>query len=106
LSSDKKKVFSVSSDSSLKIFSTESSEQLRSYIVGDLALSCCALTPDEKTIIIGSWNNNIYSYSIDYGRVIDTLLSHDDAVSCLKLRGDILVSGSWDTTFKVFFLFF
>lgn len=42
-----------------------------------------------------------YVYSVDYGRVVDSALAHDDAISCMDLRDDILVSGSWDSTLKV-----
>jgi len=52
-------------------------------------------------MIIGSWDNNIYVYSVDYGRVSETVTGHDDAVSCLRLRGDSLISGSWDSTVKL-----
>jgi len=66
-----------------------------------LALSACQLAPEEKNIIIGSWDNNIYIYSVDYGRVSETLAAHDDAVSCLCLRNENLISGSWDSTVKL-----
>lgn len=42
-----------------------------------------------------------YVYSVDVGRVVESMCAHDDAVSCLVMRKDILVSGSWDTTTKV-----
>ncbi len=42
-----------------------------------------------------------YLYSVGFGSVIDTVSAHDDAVSCLCLRRDILISGSWDATVKV-----
>ena len=100
ISKDRNRIFSVGSDSALKMYSVQTKEQLRSFVIGDLALSSCALSADEKNILIGSWNNNIYSYSIDFGRIIETLPAHDDAVSCLRLKGQSLVSGSWDTTFK------
>jgi len=38
---------------------------------------------------------------VDYGRASETVPAHDDAVSCLCLNGDTLVSGSWDSTVKV-----
>ena len=43
-------------------------------------------------------------YSVDYGRVSETIAAHDDAVSCLCLRGENLLSGSWDSTVKVYFI--
>jgi factor associated with neutral sphingomyelinase activation len=43
---------------------------------------------------------DIYTYSVDYGRVNDTLTAHDDAVQCLALSESTLASGSWDSTLK------
>jgi factor associated with neutral sphingomyelinase activation len=42
-----------------------------------------------------------YVYSVDYGRVVDSVLAHDDALSCMDMSDDVLVSGSWDSTLKV-----
>jgi len=39
-------------------------------------------------------------YSVDYGKVVETLAGHDDAVSCMSLTGDTLVTGSWDCAVK------
>lgn len=39
-------------------------------------------------------------YSVEYGKVIDTLIGHDDAVSCMSLTADTLVTGSWDSAVK------
>jgi WD40 repeat protein len=38
---------------------------------------------------------------MDYGRVIDSHYAHDDAISCMALRDDVLVTGSWDATVKI-----
>jgi factor associated with neutral sphingomyelinase activation len=94
-------LFSVSQDSTLKLFSLSAGRQLRSINVSELALSACVLTPDEKRLLIASWDNNVYLYSAEHGRVLDTLAAHDDAVSCLAMRGESLVTGSWDSTVKL-----
>jgi len=70
-------------------------------------------------VLISSWDNNVYAefiyreptltgpntprytYSIDYGRIQDTLYAHDDAVSCIAMQGDTVVTASWDSTVKV-----
>jgi len=75
--------------------------QIRSINVSELALSACALASDERSIIIGSWDNRVYIYSIEYGRVLDTIAGHDDAVSCILLQGSVLVTSSWDSTIKI-----
>lgn len=41
-------------------------------------------------------------YDCDYGRKVNEIPAHDDAVSCLAYLNDIgiLVSSSWDCTVK------
>jgi factor associated with neutral sphingomyelinase activation len=101
LSADAKVLYSASQDSSLKIYDLAQKRQLRSTNVCDLALSSCELAPNGRTVVVGSWDNNIYTYSVDYGSVLDTIGGHDDAVSCLCLRGTVLASGSWDATVRL-----
>jgi hypothetical protein len=60
LSKDSSTLYTTSQDGSLKIFSLEQKKQIRSTNLGDLALSCCAISPNEKAIIVGSWDNNMY----------------------------------------------
>jgi len=38
---------------------------------------------------------------VDYGRIVDTLYAHDDAVSSMCAHNDLLITGSWDSTVKV-----
>ncbi|XP_071092050.1 protein FAN-like [Haliotis cracherodii] len=101
LSVDGKNVFSVSQDSLLKMYSLEEQRQLRSVNLSSMALSSCLAMPDNKTIIVGSWDNNVYFYSIEYGRVLDTLHGHDDAVSSIAWRSGTLYTASWDSSVKI-----
>jgi len=97
-------IYSVSQDSTLKIYSLAEKRQIRSINVSELALSSCVLSRDGKSIIIGSWDNNVYIYSIDYGRILDTISGHDDAVSSLANNtnnSNALYTASWDSTIKV-----
>jgi len=55
----------------------------------------------KKIVIVGSWDNNIYLYSISSGRAISAIAAHDDAISSLCLRKNKLITGSWDATLKV-----
>ncbi|XP_013421222.1 protein FAN [Lingula anatina] len=100
-SADLKSVFSVSQDTMLKMYSLEDQSQLRSVNMSTMALSCCFVMPNGKTIIVGCWDNNIYLYSVEYGRVVGTALAHDDAVSAIQWQNDTLLSASWDSTVKV-----
>jgi len=131
-------LYSVGQDTSLKIFSSSSRRLVRNISMCELVLSSCQLTADENFIILGSWDNSMYVgssgsgsgapfaadadrpinhsqsslsylYSIPYGRVMQTLYAHHDAVSCLKLyqpsgsgaKNGHLVSGSWDGSLKM-----
>lgn len=45
-------------------------------------------------------------YDVQFGRVLDKLVAHEDAVSCIGFFSDdddnsILVTGSWDCTVRV-----
>lgn len=109
---------SVSADSTLKVFDIAAHRQARSTRIAQLALSACQLTREEKHVVVSSWDNNMYAFSIrvhfalfsccfsylyalDTSRVVDLLYVHDDAVSALAVGSDLIVTGSWDTTVKV-----
>ena len=73
------------------------SKQVRSFTVGDLALSSVVPLPasrslptgaggggsegQEQLVAVGSWDSRIYIVSLQYGRVVQELsCGHDDAV--------------------------
>ncbi|PVD20376.1 hypothetical protein C0Q70_18530 [Pomacea canaliculata] len=97
MSADEKNIFSVSHDGLLKMYSLEEQRQLRSVNLSSMPLSSCVVMPDNKTIIAGSWDNNV----IEYGSVQETLQAHDDAVSCIMWMERVLYTASWDGTVKM-----
>ncbi|XP_015250409.1 PREDICTED: protein FAN [Cyprinodon variegatus] len=101
VSRDGASIFSTSQDSTLKMFSKELKEFQRSVSFSNMALSSCLMLADGKTVICSSWDNNVYFYSIPYGRRQDTLMGHDDAVSDMCWFDDRLYTASWDSTVKV-----
>ncbi|KAL7880024.1 hypothetical protein SRHO_G00022780 [Serrasalmus rhombeus] len=94
-------IFSTSQDSTLKMFSKEGGGLQRSISFSNMALSSCVMLPEDKTVVCSSWDNNVYFYSIAYGRRQDTLMGHDDAVSQVCWRDNQLYTASWDSTIKV-----
>ncbi|XP_059529105.1 protein FAN isoform X1 [Myotis daubentonii] len=94
-------VFTTSQDNTLKMFSTESKMLQRSISFSDMALSSCLLLPGDDTVLSSSWDNNVYFYSIAFGRSQGTLMGHDDAVSKICWHDNRLYSASWDSTVKV-----
>ncbi|KAM9308377.1 protein FAN [Gastrophryne carolinensis] len=100
-SADGSSVFTTSQDSTLKMFSTSQKSLQRSVSFSNMALSSCMLLPGDTTVMCSSWDNNIYFYSIAFGRRQDTLMGHDDAVSKIHWCNNRLYSASWDSTVKV-----
>ncbi|KAM6900625.1 protein FAN [Xenentodon cancila] len=98
---DGSSIFSTSQDSTLKMFSKELKDFQRSMSFSNMALSSCLMLADGKTVVCSSWDNNVYFYSIPYGRRQDTLMGHDDAVSQMCWFDDRLYTASWDSTIKV-----
>lgn len=64
LSPNGQTMYSVSQDSTLKIYSLADSRQLRNISISQLALSSCALTPDATSVIISSWDNSTNRFLI------------------------------------------
>eukprot|EP00795_Rhopilema_esculentum_P001333 gene1333-15731_t len=96
-------IFSVSLDSQLKMNSLEDGTQIRGMNLSSMALSCCVLMPNSDLVLVGSWDNNLYVYSVDFGRAIFESNIHNDAVSSMCWKNNILVTASWDSTVKVWF---
>lgn len=101
VSQDGSAIFSTSQDSTLKMFSKELKDFQRSMSFSNMALSSCLILADGKTVVCSSWDNNVYFYSVPYGRRQDTLMGHDDAVSKMCWLDDRLYTASWDSTVKV-----
>ncbi|KAK3270029.1 hypothetical protein CYMTET_21557 [Cymbomonas tetramitiformis] len=98
--------------------------KVRSTNLGQLPLSCLELIEGvnqgsearressssgaHPIVLAGSYDNCVYSYSVDYGRQLGMLTAHDDAVACLKFPrqsngggGDHLFTASWDGTVRM-----
>jgi hypothetical protein len=46
----------------------------------------------------------VYAYSVEYGRCLGCWDAHDDAVACMQLAGGALLTGSWDSSVRVWTL--
>ena len=100
LSMDGETIFSASHDKTMKMHSLNK-ELLRSCNISSLPLSSLAVLPDSKVVLVGSWDNTVYSYSIDYGSATRCGFSHDSSVTAICWKSNVLVTGSWDSTVKV-----
>ncbi len=66
-----KNIISVSKDHTLRLYSLTELTQIRNISISNMALSCCMLMQNNMdTILVGSWDNKIYFYSIEYASVL------------------------------------
>lgn len=101
LTAQSENIFSVSQDTQLKVYSIENEQHLRCLNLSTMALSCCCSSDQEDFIFIGSWDNNIYTFSVAQSRIVDEKHAHDDAITCVRYKSNVLASSSWDSTVKV-----
>ncbi|XP_032667732.1 protein FAN-like isoform X1 [Odontomachus brunneus] len=99
-------IISVGQDGMLKLYNISEKKVTRSVKLSSLSLSSCIsyYTPSQRNILVaGSWDNTLIFYDIEFGRVIDILQGHVDAVSCLAWSSarQVIISGSWDCTAKI-----
>jgi len=108
-SQDGSLLYTASSDTTARVIDAKSSQAIRSVAnVCSMAVSGIApLTMPNNSaaldavLVLSSWDNEVYVYSPAYGRVLQTLDAHDDAVSCLAVRHSVMATGSWDTNLRV-----
>ncbi|XP_059617028.1 protein FAN-like [Phlebotomus argentipes] len=100
---DGKCIISTGKDGVLKCYDFENQKQLRSVPVTSMPISSCIKLPGVNIVVLGSWDNSIVSYDLDYGRTTNVITAHDDAVSCLAYITSLglVVSGSWDCSVKI-----
>lgn len=75
----------------------------RSYSPGESPSTAVCMTRDGNRVLIGSWDNNIHSYSIVNACPLGVTLAHGDGITCLSLDASdrLLLSGSLDASVKV-----
>ena len=69
-------IFSTSHNDVLKMYSLDEMHILRSISIPNMSLSSCYPLPNNKTVLLGSKDNSMCGYSIEYGRTSDYLTVH------------------------------
>ncbi|KAF5306415.1 hypothetical protein FQA39_LY08924 [Lamprigera yunnana] len=103
ITSNENQIISVGYDSKLKVFSLPQNRQIRSANIGSMPLSSIIQLPNTNTLVIGSFDNNIILYDLDFGKITQSVIAHEDAVTCLAWgkKCQLLASGSSDCTVKI-----
>ncbi|XP_072766799.1 protein FAN isoform X2 [Anoplolepis gracilipes] len=99
-------IISVGQDGMLKLYNINERKLTHSVSLSLLSLSSCIsyYTLSQRNILVaGSWDNTLIFYDVEFGRIIDVLQGHEDAISCLAWSPthQVIISGSWDCTAKV-----
>ncbi|XP_034244704.1 protein FAN-like [Thrips palmi] len=104
---DGEEVASVGNDGLLRVHSLHEGQLMHSVALSPTPLSGVISLPEDNRFIVGSFDNAIVVYDVQFGRVLDKLVAHEDAVSCVGFFSDddgansVLVTGSWDCTVRV-----
>jgi factor associated with neutral sphingomyelinase activation len=100
-------VATVGEDGLLKVFRVADDgttvTQRRAVSLSDMALSGVAEVR-ENTLLVSSWSNGLFVYSIDFGRVVDAMESaHDDAIAGLATSRAVRSAAtvSWDCSVRL-----
>jgi len=98
-------VGSGSDDSSCRLFDLRASRQINRY--GDDKILCgitsIAFSKSGKFLFAGYDDYNCYAWDTVNAKNADTLMGHDNRVSCTGVSADgkALATGSWDTLLKI-----
>ncbi|KAF8939040.1 hypothetical protein BGZ52_000299, partial [Haplosporangium bisporale] len=92
-------VVSASGDRSVKIWSFETGECLRTLEGHTRGIACIQF--EGNIIISGSSDKSIKIWDIARGECIRTLVGHEDLVRTLQFSNGRIISGGYDETIKI-----
>lgn len=102
-------LFTSSLDGSIRAWDLIRYRNFRTFTAPSrLSFSSVALDPSAEVVGAGSTESyDIHIWSVQTGQLLDQLSGHEGPVSCLAFAasGDILVSGSWDHTVRIWSIF-
>ncbi|KAJ3075256.1 hypothetical protein HDU99_001557, partial [Rhizoclosmatium hyalinum] len=102
-SPDSKYVVSGSVDNTVKLWSVETGECVKTLKGHSSAVNSVAFLPDSKTVVSGSHDKTIKLWSAESGDCVKTFRGHSDYVHSVAISpdGKTVVSGSGDNTVKL-----
>lgn len=101
---DSQLLITVGQDALCKTYTCPKLQQIRSVHVSSMAISSCLHLPGTHTILVGSWDNCIYSYDKEFSSCQRLLEAHSDVISCMIWQDNKLITGSWDCTVRIWSL--
>ncbi|PKS10853.1 hypothetical protein jhhlp_002610 [Lomentospora prolificans] len=102
-------LFTASLDGSVRAWDLIRYRNFRTFAAPTrLSFSCMAVDPSGEVVAAGSLDSfDIHIWSVQTGQLLDRLSGHEGPVSSLAFApgGDVLVSGSWDRTARIWSVF-
>ncbi|KAI7830223.1 WD40-repeat-containing domain protein [Gamsiella multidivaricata] len=92
-------VVSASGDKTIKIWSFETGECLRTLEGHARGIACIQF--EDNIIVSGSSDRSIKIWDITRGECVKTLVGHDGLVRTLQFTGGRIISGGYDETLKI-----
>jgi len=98
----------VSSDEGLiKFFKQKDDgefQQRRSFLVNEKGISCLTPLLGNDSLAIATYDNQIVLFSVVTGTTMRSFFAHDNTISGVCSNSESLVTGSHDTTIKIWSL--
>ncbi|KAI0157360.1 periodic tryptophan protein 2 [Xylariaceae sp. FL1272] len=102
-------LFTASLDGSIRAWDLIRYRNFRTFTAPTrLSFSCMSVDPSGEVVAAGSLDSfDIHIWSVQTGQLLDQMSGHEGPVSSLAFapNGDLLVSGSWDRTARVWSIF-
>jgi len=96
---DEKYIVSASGDRTIKVWSTNSCEFVRTLNGHKRGIAC--LQYHDRLVVSGSSDNTIRLWDIECGACLRTLEGHEELVRCIRFDNKRIVSGAYDGKIKV-----
>ena len=87
-------------DNDVRVWDMSTGENTK-VLRGHTSTVRCLKMSDHKTAISGSRDTTLRIWDIEKGICLNVLEVHTATIRCLEIHGDLVISGSYDTTAKV-----
>jgi factor associated with neutral sphingomyelinase activation len=74
---------SIGEDGFLKVSDLVSKTVIKSFKICDLNLSGLVAIKEDELFAIGSWDNKLYIFNLNYGSKVKVISNHNESISAI-----------------------